>query len=1006
MPVRPALTVDDWNRLNRMLEIGLALPAADRTAWLAELPAETAHLRGVLTQLLAESEATGFATDIAPPTTVARLATEALAAMRRECVGDRVGPWRLERLLAEGGMGTVWVAQRADGVMKRTAALKLPRAEWVDRGLGERIARERAILARLQHPHIAVLSDAGVTGEGRPFLALEYVEGEAIDRYCRGQAQELATILRLMVQVVRAVAYAHSRLVIHRDLKPGNVLVMANGTPKLLDFGISKLIAGETPAADETALTRMAGRPLTLAYAAPEQVLGQPVTVASDVYSLGVMLFELLAGARLYTATTPHALEAEILRSDTRRPSDVAPDKARAKALRGDLDAIVLTALKHDPESRYHSAAELADDLERYLDSKPVRAQADSAAYRLKKFVKRNRLPVAAGSAVVLALAAGLSIALWQAGQARQQAAEARRQAEEARNQTERATALNTFVLSLIRQFDPNASQTSKAADLALLASIEQRIDAEFKGSPDQLLQLRVTVGDAFQARGQHAAARHVYRRAIADAEKTLPADHLGLLKARVAGANVQVGDDEAVQSIDPAIEMLRQAGPAGIEPLIDALLARVQAARLIGRRPGMTWDSLYAESREAHDLAVRHFGPGSARHLSAAQNLHVNLIGDPGARRAQEDRVREAFEVLEAALAAARVNPAIQKGNPDLLEAQAGYGLLVCSFRSYADGLRMLRDTVALAREHHTDDSNPLARALGFLGNCLRKGRDPEVLWIDMDVYDVVTRRDEPSPWLLARIAASVARVHCDAWRVDECADFTAKALVHATAMPAGDVKSSILAFMRPPQVTALTLQGKTEEAATKAADFLREPYCCEGSLNTGRAWALRLGGHFEEAAQATDRAIALARDKARAATVGQSPGLLGWLLVQRGVEELELQRPAQALALIEQGMPDFRKDPGWDVDWGVAHLAHGRALLANGRPAEALEALRKAYGFWLGHDSKSVWAAEAEYWFGKAWIANGDVKRGRWMVAEAKRALAMSPFKAHRALAAVREP
>ena len=244
-----------------------------------------------------------------------------------------------------------------------------------------------------------------------------------------------------------------------------------------------------------------------------------------------------------------------------------------------------------------------------------MHAQPDSRAYRLRRFVTRNRIPVAAGSAVILALAVGLGVALWQADQASQQAAEAR-------NQAERATALNTFVLSLIRQFDPRASQTSKAADLALLSSIEKRIDAEFKGSPDQLLQLRVTVGDAYQERGQHAAARRVYRRAIDEAQKTLPADHLGLLRARVAGANVRVGDDEALRSIDPTIEVLRQAGPAGVEPLIDALLARVEAARLIGRRPGMTWDSLYADSREAHDLAVRHLGSGSARHLEAAQNL------------------------------------------------------------------------------------------------------------------------------------------------------------------------------------------------------------------------------------------------------------------------------------------------------------------------------------------------------------------------------------------------
>ena len=177
----PALTVDDWNRLNRLLERGLALAVDERALWLQSLPPESAHLQAVVAQLLAESEATGFAADTAPPTTVARLATEALAAMRREREGDRIGPWRLERLLAEGGMGTVWVAQRADGVMRRTAALKLPRAEWVDRGLSERIARERSILARLQHPAIAVLYDAGVTAEGRPYLALEYVDGQPID---------------------------------------------------------------------------------------------------------------------------------------------------------------------------------------------------------------------------------------------------------------------------------------------------------------------------------------------------------------------------------------------------------------------------------------------------------------------------------------------------------------------------------------------------------------------------------------------------------------------------------------------------------------------------------------------------------------------------------------------------------------------------------------------------------------------------------------------------------
>ena len=196
-------------------------------------------------------------------------------------------------------MGAVWLAERADGAMQRSVALKLPRAEWVDRALSERIARERSILARLQHPNIAVLYDAGITPEGRPYLALEYVDGRPIDEYCRAEVADVTGVVRLTLLVARAVSYAHSRLIIHRDIKPNNVLVTVDGTPKLLDFGISKIIEGEQ-SGGLTALTRFAERPLTLAYAAPELVLGLSVTVAADVYALGAVLYEVATGSRLY----------------------------------------------------------------------------------------------------------------------------------------------------------------------------------------------------------------------------------------------------------------------------------------------------------------------------------------------------------------------------------------------------------------------------------------------------------------------------------------------------------------------------------------------------------------------------------------------------------------------------------------------------------------------------------------------------------------------------------
>ena len=761
------------------------------------MPAEEQHLRALLTKLLAAVGGNRFRRGRRTADHRSAAAPEALAAMRREQPGDRIGPWQLTRLLAEGGMGAVWVAERADGVMKRTAALKLPRAEWIDRGLTERIARERAILARLQHPAIGVLYDAGVTAEGRPYLALEYVAGVAIDVYSK--ERDLTVILRLCVQVIRAVAYAHAQLVIHRDLKPANVLVTADGSPKLLDFGISKLIEGEATSVDATALTRLAGRPLTLAYAAPEQVLGLPITVAADVYALGVMLFELVTGARLYRAGDQRALEAELLGGDLRKPSETARDKHRAKALKGDLDAVIAKALKREPAERYQTAAALADDLERFLDGQPVQAQPDSRAYRLRKFVQRNTLPVAAGSAVLIALGIGLGVALWQAN-------EARTQADVARNQAERATALNTFVLSLIQQADPNASQSSKAADLAMLSSIEQRIDAEFKGSADQLVQLRVTVGDAYLERGKAAAARRVYRRAIAEAETTLPANHLGLLKARVAGAHHIVADDEALQSIDATIEMLRQAGPAGIEPLIDALLARVASARTFGRRPGMTWDSLYADSREAHDLAGRHFGAGSARQLRTAQTLSQTLTaedtsGSTGSKRPEKDRTEEAFTVMESVLAAAGSNPAVAEGNVDLLTAELQYGSGLCQFRSFDDGMRRLWDAAGLARKHHSEDSRTLDLAYFFLGICLATHSDPDGVWMLVNAHRLQVAREESSPWVLAYVASRIARMQCDAGRGAECADFTAKAFSYATAMTPGEIKSRTLAFMRPPR-------------------------------------------------------------------------------------------------------------------------------------------------------------------------------------------------------------
>jgi serine/threonine protein kinase len=408
--------------MSRLLDEALPLDDAGRRRWLETLPAEYQDLFTPLRQaLLPEFHRSPDGRDFGT-----FLESVDHDAGRVEPTGlnpgERVGPYELIRLLGAGGMAEVWLARRADGAFTREVALKLPSLTRVRRDLQQRFARERDILASLEHPHIARLYDAGIDPQGLPYLSMEYVQGEQLTDWCDAQRLDIRARLRLFLQVLEAVQYAHERQVIHRDLKPSNILVSNSGQVRLLDFGVATLLGDGEVAVSNTPLTAVYGHALTPIYASPELIRGDPITAKSDIYSLGVVLFELLTGDRPYRLNAGASrviLEQAIAAAQVRKPSTQIVKEAwgargvtheqLTRQLRGDIDRIVLKSLEKEPEARYISAAAMADDVQRYLDGKPIAAQPPRASYRLGKFLRRNRLVVSvgAGAAVlVLALAA------------------------------------------------------------------------------------------------------------------------------------------------------------------------------------------------------------------------------------------------------------------------------------------------------------------------------------------------------------------------------------------------------------------------------------------------------------------------------------------------------------------------------------------------------------------------------------------------------------------------
>ena len=393
------MTPERWQEVKRVFEEAIERDLGEREAYLQAACAGEPDLRAEVESLLAAEQDAGTRYDAPLVST--------LQAHEGLILGRHVAAYKIVRRLGAGGMGAVYLASRDDDQFRKQVAIKMIRPELLDETTRRRFHNERQTLAALEHPNIVKLVDGGTTEDGWPYLIMDYVEGQPIDRYVKERDLPVPERLELFRTLCGAVHYAHQNLVVHRDLKPANVLVTPQGVPKLLDFGIAKLLQPSLAQAPP-GLTRTNMQPMTPEYASPEQILGQPITTATDIYSLGVLLYMLLTGVHPYQAPSQsyHELEVSIVEGAPRKPSaalqSVAP--AAARQLRGDLDTIVLTAMRKEPERRYRSAEHLAEDVRRYLQHEPLAARPDTIWYRTQKFVEGNRWAVCASAVAAIAL--------------------------------------------------------------------------------------------------------------------------------------------------------------------------------------------------------------------------------------------------------------------------------------------------------------------------------------------------------------------------------------------------------------------------------------------------------------------------------------------------------------------------------------------------------------------------------------------------------------------------
>lgn len=620
--------------------------------------------------------------------------------------GARCGPYQLEALIGRGGQGSVWRARRVDGRYDSTVAIKLLGGVLRDARSARRFRREGELLARLQHPGIAALLDAGTTDDGAPYLVLECVEGEPIDAWVRARALDPRAVVRLMLQACAAVAHAHTRLVVHRDLKPANLLVESTGRVRLLDFGIAQLLDDNTLATpdDATVATSSSRRPaertldgggaMTPHYAAPEQLRREPATMATDVYALGVLLTQLLSGALPYriTGASPGLLEAAILYDEPLLPSALVTNAAHRRVLRGDLDTIVRTALQKEPASRYTTVEAFARDLERWLDGQPIAARAPSVGYRLRRFVRRHALALGAIVLATTALLAGAGVAV--------------RQARAARVAQARADAVSQFVQGIFTEADMARDSTRVVTGRDVLLQAYARLDDAFGTRSDERLDLQLLLAQALVRLQAYDVVDEILGEARRDAlARYGPAD-ARVLQADLLAASMYRyrGELDSMRAATTRVLTTMRAAPRlDTALLIAALNDSVTLAIASGTGP-----KAVPLAADVLALARRVLPFDDERVAAAAQNVVVTLQR----ANASPDSLRAAAAF---ALAATRARHAASSAHPSVITSMMVYAVSLDADGRTPEAIAVLDSAVALEQAARPD--TPLGRAFA-LGN------------------------------------------------------------------------------------------------------------------------------------------------------------------------------------------------------------------------------------------------------------------------------------------------